>query len=63
MANVDEQWRANDDDSFWARPTVAQQLAAKRKADKKAFEMGWRRIFYATAAATLLATGALMLLR
>ena len=38
MANLDEQWRANNDDSFRARPTVAQQLAAKRKADRKAFE-------------------------
>ena len=63
MVKGNEPWNDSDADDFWARPTVAQRLAAKRELDRKAFEMGWSRIFYVTAAALVLVTWALMTFR
>ena len=63
MVKGNEPWNDSEADDFWARPTVAQRLAAKRELDRKAFEIAWSRIFYVTAAALVLATWALMTFR
>ena len=63
MEKASKRWGESDGNDFWATPTLAQRLAAKRQADRKAFAMGWSRIFYATAAGLVLAAWALMTFR
>ena len=43
---------------FWA-PSLKQQIAARREADRIAFGTGWTRIFYLAAGALTMATCAL----
>lgn len=62
MEQSSERWGSADADDFWM-PTLAQRLEAKRKADQKAFAIGWSRIFYAIALALALATAALLTFR
>jgi len=57
------QWEAADDNDFWGRATVAQRLAATRKAEQETFSLAWSRIFYASAAAVALSAWLLLTLR
>ena len=52
------QWGAGGADEFWA-PSLKQQIAARREADRLAFGAGWTRIFYMAAAALTVVTCAL----
>ena len=54
MKAVSRQWDVGADES-WA-PSLRQQIAACREADRVAFATGWTRIFYIAAAALALVT-------
>jgi len=56
------EWDADASSNFWA-PTLAQQVAARREADRVAFATGWSRIFYLAAAVLVSASCALMAFR
>ena len=63
MDKQSEQWGAGDSEDFWGAPTVAQRLAARRKAERESYAVGWSRIFYAAAAAVVLSTWVVLTLR
>jgi len=63
MSNTSNKWNLRDAVGFWISPTESRRLTAKREVGRRKAAVDWQRIFYAAAAAVVLATAVLLTFR